>query len=54
MGVVTDGLNRLFSNDDPGLRLLRSLGLSAVDRVPPLKRLLMRHAMGDLVLGLGR
>ncbi|MFC3227268.1 UbiH/UbiF/VisC/COQ6 family ubiquinone biosynthesis hydroxylase [Marinibaculum pumilum] len=54
MGVVTDGLNRLFSNDDPGLRLVRSLGLSAVDRVPPLKRLLMRHAMGDLVLGLGR
>ncbi|MEQ8345772.1 MAG: UbiH/UbiF/VisC/COQ6 family ubiquinone biosynthesis hydroxylase [Sneathiellaceae bacterium] len=54
MGVVTDGLNRLFSNGDPGLRLLRGLGLSTVDRLPPLKRLLMRHAMGDLVLGLGR
>lgn len=54
MGLVTDGLNRLFSNGDPGLRLLRGLGLSTVDRLPPLKRLLMRHAMGDLVLGLGR
>ena len=54
MGVVTDGLNRLFSNGDPGLRLLRGLGLSTVNRLPPLKRVLMRHAMGDLVLGLGR
>lgn len=44
--VVTDGLNRLFSNDLPPLRLARDLGLAAVGRVPPLKRLFMRHAMG--------
>lgn len=44
--AVTDGLNRLFSNDFPPLRLARDLGLAAVDRLPPLKRLLMRHAMG--------
>ena len=44
--AVTDGLNRLFSNDLPPLRLLRDLGMAAVDRAPPLKRLLMRHAMG--------
>ena len=48
MLAATDGLNRLFSNDIPALRLARSAGLAAVDRVVPLKRLLMRHAMGTL------
>jgi len=43
---VTDGLNRLFSNAWPPLRLIRDLGLFAVDRLPPLKRFLMRDAMG--------
>lgn len=43
---VTDGLNRLFSNDLGPLRLARDLGLAAVHRAPPLKRLFMRHAMG--------
>jgi len=43
---VTDGLNRLFSNDIPPVRLARDLGLAAVDRLPPLKKFLMRHAMG--------
>lgn len=45
---VTDGLNRLFSNTIPPVRLARGLGLAAVHRLPPLKRLLMRHAMGTL------
>lgn len=44
--AVTDGLNRLFSNDDPALRLARGLGLAAVDGLPPAKRFFMRHAMG--------
>lgn len=44
--AVTDGLNRLFSNDAAPLRLARDLGLAAVDRMPPLKRFFMRHAMG--------
>src|SRR5262249_19579116 len=44
--AVTDSLNRLFSNDLPPLRLARDLGLAAVNRMPPLKRLFMRHAMG--------
>jgi len=44
--AVTDLLNRLFSNDQPTLRLARRLGLAAVERVAPLKRLFMRHAMG--------
>ena len=44
--AVTDGLNRLFSNDIAALRLARDLGLAAVNRMPRLKRLFMRHAMG--------
>jgi 2-octaprenyl-6-methoxyphenol hydroxylase len=46
MGVVTDGLNRLFSNDLLPLRLARDLGLGLVDRMPGLKRLFMREAAG--------
>ena len=42
----TDLLNRLFSNDIAPLRLVRDLGLAAVNRAVPLKRFLMRHAMG--------
>jgi len=48
LAAVTDGLNRLFSNAAPPVKLARGLGLAAVNRVPPLKRLLMRHAMGTL------
>jgi 2-octaprenyl-6-methoxyphenol hydroxylase len=48
LAAVTDGLNRLFSNTLPPLRLARDLGLAAVNRVPPLKRVLMQHAMGLL------
>ena len=45
---VTDGLNRLFSNTIPPIKLARDFGLAAVNRMPPLKRLLMQHAMGTL------
>ncbi|MEX2648791.1 MAG: UbiH/UbiF/VisC/COQ6 family ubiquinone biosynthesis hydroxylase [Alphaproteobacteria bacterium] len=48
LAAVTDGLNRLFSNDVAPVRLARDLGLGIVDRLPPLKRLFMRHAMGTL------
>lgn len=44
--IATDGLNRLFSNDLGPVRLARDMGLAAVNRLPPLKRLFMRHAMG--------
>jgi 2-octaprenyl-6-methoxyphenol hydroxylase len=44
--AVTDGLNRLFSNNSPPVRLARDVGLAAVDRLSPLKRFFMRHAMG--------
>jgi 2-octaprenyl-6-methoxyphenol hydroxylase len=46
LAVATDGLNRLFSNDFGPIRLIRDLGLAAVDRAPPVKRFFMRHAMG--------
>jgi 2-octaprenyl-6-methoxyphenol hydroxylase len=41
-----DGLTRLFSNDLPPLRLARDAGFYLFNRIPPLKRLAMRHAMG--------
>jgi 2-octaprenyl-6-methoxyphenol hydroxylase len=46
--AVTDGLNRLFANDLLPLRLARELGLAAVERIGPLKRFFMHHAMGLL------
>jgi 2-octaprenyl-6-methoxyphenol hydroxylase len=48
LAAVTDGLNRLFSNTIPPVRLARDLGLAIVNRLPPLKRMLMHHAMGTL------
>lgn len=46
LAAVTDGLTRLFSNDLKSVGLVRDLGLAAVNRMPRLKRQLMRHAMG--------
>jgi 2-octaprenyl-6-methoxyphenol hydroxylase len=46
MLAMTDGLDRLFSNDVKPLRLARDLGIAAVDRIGPLKRMFMRQAMG--------
>jgi 2-octaprenyl-6-methoxyphenol hydroxylase len=46
MGVVTDVLNRLFSNDDPALRLIRDVGLGIVDRLPWLKKRFIDEAAG--------
>jgi 2-octaprenyl-6-methoxyphenol hydroxylase len=42
-----DLLHRLFSNDVPGLRELRRLGLDLVDSLGPLKTVLMRQASGE-------
>jgi 2-octaprenyl-6-methoxyphenol hydroxylase len=46
MGVATDGLNRLFSNQSDALRLVRDVGLGLVDRLPALKQLFIREAAG--------
>jgi 2-octaprenyl-6-methoxyphenol hydroxylase len=46
MVLATDGIIRLFSTDFAPVRVARDLGLALVNRLPPLKRLLMREAMG--------
>ncbi|HEY6382976.1 MAG TPA: 2-octaprenyl-6-methoxyphenyl hydroxylase, partial [Pseudolabrys sp.] len=46
MGVATDGLNRLFSNQSDALRLVRDIGLGLVERMPALKRMFIREAAG--------
>jgi 2-octaprenyl-6-methoxyphenol hydroxylase len=46
MGLVTDTLNRLFSNDVTPLRVIRDIGLGLVDRMPELKRFFIRQAAG--------
>lgn len=48
MVAATDALNRLFSNDAAPIRLARDLGLAAVNRLVPLKKVFIRHAMGVL------
>jgi 2-octaprenyl-6-methoxyphenol hydroxylase len=46
LAAATDGLNRLFSNDNPLLRLGRDLGLGLVNRLPELRRALIGEAAG--------
>ncbi len=46
MLLATDGLDRLFSTDNPLIRTARDLGIAAVHRMPRLKRAFMRQAMG--------
>lgn len=46
MGLATDGLNRLFSNESMALKYLRDLGLGLVDRAPGLKKFFAREAAG--------
>lgn len=45
MLMATDLLDRLFSTNNPVIRLARDVGIAAVHRVPPLKRRFMREAM---------
>ena len=45
---LTDALVRLFSNDVAPVRMARDLGLAAVNRLGPMKRFFMRHAMGTV------
>jgi 2-octaprenyl-6-methoxyphenol hydroxylase len=46
MGLATNSLNLLFSNQSTLLRTVRDIGLGAVDRLPPLKNLFIRQAAG--------
>lgn len=44
--AAMDGLNRLFSNDNSALRVVRDAGLGLTDRLPGLKRLIVEEAAG--------
>ena len=46
MGVATNSLNILFSNESTLLRTLRDIGLGLVDRIPPLKSAFIKQAAG--------
>ena len=46
MGVTTDVLNRMFSNDFGPLRAVRDFGLGLVERMPRLKNFFIRQASG--------
>jgi ubiquinone biosynthesis UbiH/UbiF/VisC/COQ6 family hydroxylase len=45
MQATTYGLKNLFTNDDPVLRKLRNIGMDATNRLTPLKKLLVQHAL---------
>jgi 2-polyprenyl-6-methoxyphenol hydroxylase-like FAD-dependent oxidoreductase len=46
MRATVHGLQRLFGNPAPAAARLRNAGLNFADKLPVLKNLLMRHAMG--------
>ena len=46
MEAVTDGLQGLFDSNLPGVKRLRNAGLRLANRVSPLKRLLVKRALG--------
>ena len=46
LALATDGFNRLFSNDNPLLRVGRDLGMGLVNALPGLRRRLIREAAG--------
>ena len=46
LALATDSFNRLFSNDNPALRLARDIGMAALNAVPSLRRGFIREAAG--------
>ena len=46
MGVTTDVLNRLFSNDSTAVRTIRDIGLGLVERMPRIKEFFIGQAAG--------
>ena len=46
LAVATDGFNRLFSNDNPILRLGRDLGMGMINAMPKVRRGILREAAG--------
>lgn len=46
LALATDSFNRLFSNDNPVLRLARDLGMAAINALPGIRRSFIREAAG--------
>lgn len=46
LGITTDILNRLFSNKNSSLRIVRRLGLNGVNRTELLKTFFIEEASG--------
>ena len=46
LALATDTFNRLFSNDNPILRVARDLGMAAINATPSLRRSFIREAAG--------
>lgn len=46
LALATDTFNKLFSNDNPALRLIRDIGLGVANAIPGLRRGLIREAAG--------
>ena len=46
MIAAMDGSKRLFGSELSSVKNLRSVGLSAVNKITPLKNIIMRQAMG--------
>ena len=46
MNIAVGGLFSLFGGDSKGMARLRNAGLNLTDRMPVLKNLLIRQAMG--------
>ena len=46
LALATDAFNRLFSNDNPALRLARDLGMAAVNGMKGMRRGFIREAAG--------
>jgi 2-octaprenylphenol hydroxylase len=45
MQATTYGLKHLFNNDVPLLRAVRNMGFAVTNRIAPLKKILMQHAL---------
>lgn len=51
LAAATDGFTRLFSNDNPAIRLARGAGMGVINAIGPARRFFMREAggaVGDL------
>jgi 2-octaprenyl-6-methoxyphenol hydroxylase len=46
LALATDGFNRLFSNNNPILRIGRDIGMGLINRLPGLRRGFIREAAG--------